>query len=155
MAALVISVGCSSKPDGIDVADTRDKPLFIMRERLSTWAKRPCPLGTLVKDLSLSELTIFIGGDAEQHTWHIPACTDPSRAWDWKPPVGNDVRKRRIGSSDYQRFRKFLDDPNVTALTSFLNAGPGIGDYEIEIHRASGVQQVSVGSLAPDHVELA
>ena len=36
----------------------------------------------------------------------------------------------------------------------FMNAGPGVGDYEIEIHRVSGIQTIGVISLSPNHFQL-
>jgi hypothetical protein len=35
-----------------------------------------------------------------------------------------------------------------------MNSGPGVGDYEIEIYRASWIQRISVVALMPEHIEL-
>jgi hypothetical protein len=47
------------------------------------------------------------------------------------------------------QLKVFLDGPEVKAIGDFLNAGPGVGDYEIEIYRASVVQRVPVFSFVP------
>jgi hypothetical protein len=44
----------------------------------------------------------------------------------------------------------FLDRPEVKAVGDFMNAGPGVGDYEIEIHRTSGMQRIHVFSFVPE-----
>jgi len=138
----------------VAAADSVGKVVFTIRERLATWAKEQCPAGTLAKDLSFSELRIFDGGDAEERTWNIAACGNPANARDWTPPSGSKLRKFRVTSAEYQRFRQFLDDPNVVRLTSFLNAGPGVGDYELAVYRVSGTQRIPVMALMPDHVDL-
>ncbi len=136
-------------------ADNAGHAVFTMRERLATWgAKERCPDGTLAKDRSYSKLAIYVGGEAEERTWVVPACTDPEHCCDWKPLAASKLRKFRIPPAEYHQFDQLLSDPNVARLTSFLNAGPGVGDYEIEIHRAAGVQRISGVSLMPDHIEL-
>jgi hypothetical protein len=35
-----------------------------------------------------------------------------------------------------------------------MNAGFGVGDYDIEIHRTSGVQKIPVVSFLPEHDSL-
>ena len=42
----------------------------------------------------------------------------------------------------------------MKSLRDFLNAGGGVGDYDIEIHRSSGVQRIPIVSLMPEHDEL-
>ena len=147
IALLAVLAVCGS-------ADTVGKPWFTVRERLENWAKGSCPAGTLGVELSYSELIVFDDGKATQVSWEVPACSYPTRAWEWTPPASSKMRRFSLPTSDIDRLRKLLDSPNVKGLTMFLNAGPGVGDYEIEIARASGVQKIPVVSLPPDHYEL-
>lgn len=135
-------------------ADNAGHAVFTMRERPATREAQRCPDGTLGSDRSYSELTIYVGGEAEERTWAVPACTDPKHCCDWKPLTASKLRKSKIPPAEYHQFEQLLSDPNVARLTDFMNAGPGVGDYEIEVRRASGVQRISVVSLMPDHTEL-
>jgi hypothetical protein len=129
-----------------------DQALFVMRERLTTWSEQPCPTGTLGRNLSYTELRVVEDGTAEVRTWRVPACTNPPR--DWTRAPGSKRRTLRISRADYDRFRELLAGPNVQRLTSFHNAGPGVGDYELQIARVSGTQRISIVSLMPEHDEL-
>jgi hypothetical protein len=42
----------------------------------------------------------------------------------------------------------------MKGIGSFMNAGPGVGDFKIAIARPAGLQNVDVLSLMPDHVQL-
>ena len=137
-----------------EVVDAADNPLFTIRERLTTWKQEQCPSGTLGKDVSYSELRVFADAQAEQHTWRAAGCTGATDSRDWKPPAGSKLRKFRLAPPEYQRLRALLDSPSVNSLSSFMNAGPGVGDYEVEIDRPSGLQRISVVALMPEHVEL-
>jgi hypothetical protein len=52
------------------------------------------------------------------------------------------------------QLKRFLDNPEVKSLVGFMNAGFGVGDYDIEIHRTSGVQKIPVVSFLPEHDSL-
>jgi hypothetical protein len=138
----------------VAVADSAGRPVFTMCERRASWVKQSCPDGTLVKDLSYSALSVLDDGTAKERTWAVAACMNPTHAWDWKPPSGSTLRTFRAEPTAYGRFTQLLDDPNLKRVTSFRNAGPGVGDYELEIAHASGTQRISVVSLLPEHVEL-
>jgi hypothetical protein len=110
--------------------------------------------GKLSVSLSLSTITFFDDGEVTQLAWTVPACSDPAKAWVWTPPAGTRVRRSKLQAGDSAVLQRFLDLPEVKALTDFMNAGPGVGDYQIEIHRASGIQKISVLSLMPEHDQL-
>jgi hypothetical protein len=129
-------------------------PLFSVRERQRKPANVTCPIGLLMVNLLYSELTVFHDGQVTQVSWVMPACSHPADAWGWTPPAGSKVRRFTLRRGYYEGLQRFLDGPKVKALRSFMNAGGGVGDYEIEIHRLSGLQTVSVVSLLPNHDEL-
>jgi len=131
-----------------------DDPLFAIRERLTTWKQQQCPSGVPAKDVSYSELRVFASEQGEERTWRVAGCSATDLR-NWKAPAaGSKLRKFRLSGSEYQRLKALLNSPNVIGLSSFMNAGPGVGDYEVEIYRASGVQRISVVALMPEHVEL-
>ena|SRR5258708_834984 len=129
-------------------------PLFRVRERQIKPGNATCPVGLLVVNLSYSELTVFSDRHVAQVSWVVPACSKPANDRGWNPPASSKVRRFTLLPADYEGLQRFLDGPEVMALTSFMNAGYGGGDYEIEIRRPSGLQTVSVVSLLPNHVEL-
>jgi hypothetical protein len=129
-------------------------PLFTVRERQRKPATVSCFDGLIEVALSYSELTVFNDGQATQVAWVVPACSNPAQAWEWTPPPGSKIRRFKLVSGEYEQLKGFLDSREVRALTSFMNAGPGVADYEIKIHRLSGVQTVPVVSLMPNHFEL-
>ena len=55
---------------------------------------------------------------------------------------------------EIEHLKAFLDRPDVKGIGSFMNAGPGVGDFKIAIARASGTQNIEVLSLMPNHVQL-
>jgi hypothetical protein len=131
-----------------------DDPLCAIRERLTTWKQQQCPAGVSRINVSYSELRVFVTEQAEERTWRVSGCSSAPDPRDWTVPAGSKLRKFRLAPSEYQRFKALLETPNVNGLSSFMNAGPGVADYEIEIYRASGVQRISVVALMPEHVEL-
>src|SRR5262245_2768914 len=137
-----------------EAADSADNPLLTIRERLTTSQRQQCPSGTLSNDVSFSELRVFAREQGEERTWRVAGCTSATDPRDWTAPSGSKLRKFRVAPPEYQRLKALLDSSSVNNLTSFMNAGPGVGDYEIEISRPSGVQRISVVALMPEHVEL-
>jgi hypothetical protein len=138
-------------------------PLLIVRERLETIGSFNCRVGLVVYGLSYSELTVFSNGQVQKVNWSVPPCSDPALAseWkvpalasEWKAPVGSKIRRFMLSQSSIKQLQSFLDRPEVRDMSDFFNAGPGVGDYDIEIHRASGVQRVPVLSLMPSNISL-
>jgi hypothetical protein len=43
---------------------------------------------------------------------------------------------------------------DVKEISSFMNAGPGVGDFKIAIARPAGIQNIDALSLLPDHDQL-
>jgi hypothetical protein len=129
-------------------------PLLTVRERLKTIDALNCHAGLVGYGLSYSELTVFNDGQVEKVNWSVPPCSDPVLAWEWKVPVGSKDRRFMLPPGAFKQLQSFLDRPEVKDLRDFLNAGPGVGDYDIEIHRVAGVQRVPVVSLMPSHYSL-
>jgi hypothetical protein len=136
---------------GVVAADT---PLLILRERLSTWSEQRCSSGMLARDVSYLELRVYVGEQGEERTWHVAGCGRAPEPRDWKPPAGSALRRFGVASADYRRLKTLLDSPSGNSVSPFMNSGPGVGDYEIEIYRASGIQRISVVALMPEHIEL-
>jgi hypothetical protein len=55
---------------------------------------------------------------------------------------------------DLEHLKTFLDRADVKGIGSFMNAGPGAGDFKIAIARPSDTQNIDVISLMPNHVQL-
>ena len=135
-------------------AFAQSNPLFVVRERLRQPTGTFCPVGRLVVGLSYSELIVSSDGQVQHAAWRVPACSDPTHAWDWAAPAGSKVRRFSLSPVVFDQLKGFLDRAEVKAVRDFLNAGPGVGDYEIEIRHASGMQRIPVVSLMPEHNEL-
>jgi len=131
------------------------QPLFVVRERVHPLlGSLECSQGRVVYSLSYSVITVFTDGEGTRTVWRVPPCSDPARAMGWTAPADSNIRNFSLSQRALDQLRKFLDRPEVERLRDFLNAGPGVGDYDIEIHRASEVQQIPVVSLMPEHDEL-
>lgn len=121
--------------------------VFTMLEHVTSWA------GAEYRS-SYSELRFLDNGEGEERTWTPGRYTGMLDAEYYRPPSWSTIRKFRLAPKDYQRFRRFLDTNAVKNIgPSNMNAGPGVGDYRIEIQRAAQVQGISVGALLPSHVE--
>lgn len=130
-------------------------PILIVRERvpLPATAVVNCE-GRLSAGFRFSTIAFFDSGEVAQLAWTVPACSDPARARVWTPPAGTRVRRSKLQAGGREALQRLLDLSRVKALTDFMNAGPGVGDYQIEIRRASGMQKLSVLSLMPEHDQL-
>ncbi len=65
-----------------------------------------------------------------------------------------EVFRTSLSVADFQRFSGYLDSDEVKGICGlYPNAGPGVGDFEIEITRHSGVQKIGVISLSPRRVQ--
>jgi len=129
-------------------------PLFVVRERLHPLLGANCPPGRIVHGFSYSVITVFADGHGTKVVWSIPACSDPATAFEWAVPADGRVQNLALSQAALAQLQTFLDRPEVKQLRDFMNAGPGIGDYDIEIHRVSEVQHIPVVSLMPEHTEL-
>jgi hypothetical protein len=134
--------------------ESMPNPLLIVRERLTTIGTLNCREGFVHHGFSYSELTVFSDGQVQKVNWSVPPCSDPASASEWKAPVGSNARRFVLPQGALEQLQSFLDRPEVRDLRDFMNAGFGVGDYDIEIHRASGVQKIPVLSLMPSHYSL-
>jgi hypothetical protein len=97
---------------------------------------------------------VFSDGQAKEVIWSVPPCSPPELASEWKAPAASKDRRFALPAGGLDQLRGFLDRPEVESLTDFMNAGPGVGDYDIEIYRPSRMQRIQVLSLMPNHYEL-
>lgn len=112
---------------------------------------------------------VFTDRTAERKAWFVPPCSSPEDAYQWTvtPRLGNprlsiwwyapgreQWRRFHVPPEQFDELQALLDRPETKKLTDFLNAGPGVGDYEIEIDRSSGTQKVLALSLMPTHYGL-
>ena len=130
-------------------------PLLVVRERVHPLiGSLNCQQGLVGYSISYSVITVFTDGKGTNVVWSVPPCSDPARADDWTAPADGKARNFALSQSALAQLRSFLDRPEVGQLRDFMNAGAGVGDYDIEIRRASGVQRIPVISLMPEHDQL-
>ena len=108
-----------------------------------------------------SKLTVFesreVVYELSEHAFCEGQVPDPpwGATWDTQPRDSNkSVFRYTLTVSDFAQFRSFLDRPDVKSTESFLNAGPGVGDFKIIIRRTSGPQETEALSLLPSHIQL-
>jgi hypothetical protein len=114
--------------------------------------------------VSISELTVLDDGTVKYRL--APGC--PSRiipadlaksheaAESWTGSQATErVYEYSLPPAKFARLKELLDRQEVThAMGSFMNAGPGVGDFEIEISRSDATQRIPILSFMPQHYEL-
>jgi hypothetical protein len=130
-------------------------PLFVVRERVQLPIDSlNCPQGRYFYGISYSVITVFTDGKGANAAWSVPPCSELARAVEWTPPADSTAQNFALSQSSLAQLQSFLNRPEVERSSDFLNAGFGVGDYDIEIHHSSGVQRITVVSLMPEHDEL-
>ena len=137
-------------------------PLLTQHERQRSAAARPNPLckpEPFEISVTYSELTVFDSGEVVYRISAVAPCVgqaaDPPWHLRWEAPGGRTaVFRDTLSALELERLKSFLDRPDVKGLDSFLNAGPGVGDFRIAIARPSGAQNIDVLSLMPNHYSL-
>jgi hypothetical protein len=80
---------------------------------------------------------------------------DPPLALRWEAPGGAAaVFRYRLSELEFEQFKALLARTDVQAIQSFMNAGPGVGDFKVAIARRDGTQNIDVVSLSPNHFQL-
>jgi hypothetical protein len=73
----------------------------------------------------------------------------------WAAPSGTPgIFRYRLSALEFEQFKALLDRADVQGIDSFMNAGPGVGDFKVAIARPNGTQNIDVVSLSPSHVQL-
>jgi hypothetical protein len=140
----------------------QDQPLFTQHERQSHTAARPNPLckpSPYETPITYSELTVFDSREVVYQISMVVPCLgqvgDPPWGLRWDAPSGSKaVFRCRLSVQEFEQLKTFLDRADVKGIGSFMNAGPGVGDFKIAIARPSGTQNIEVLSLMPNHVQL-
>jgi hypothetical protein len=138
------------------------QPLLTQQERQLHSAARPNPLckpWPYESPITYSELTVFESREVVYHVSTVVPClgqvVDPPWGLRWDTPGGTKAAFRyRLSLPDFEQLKTFLDRADVKAIDSFMNAGPGVGDFKIAITRPSGTQNIEVLSLMPNHDQL-
>jgi hypothetical protein len=139
------------------------RPLFTQHERQSRAAARPNPLcrpEPYETPITYSQVTVFDSGEVVYQISNEVHCLrqqvgDPPLALRWEAPGGTAaVFRYRLSALEFQRFKAFLDRADVQGIHSFMNAGPGVGDFKVAIARPAGTQNIDVVSLSPNHFQL-
>jgi len=138
------------------------RPLFTQQERQSHADARPNPLckpEPYETPISYSELTVFDNREIVYQISTVTPClgqvADPPLAHRWEAPNGTAaVFRSTLSAPEFEQFTIFLDRADVRAVRSFMNAGPGVGDFRVAIARSGGTQSIEVLSLSPNHVQL-
>ena len=143
-------------------AKPQDQPLLTQQERQLHSAARPNPLcktSPYETSNTYSELTVFDSRVVMYQVSTVVSClgqiVDPPWAVRWDAPGGKKaVFRYRLTVPEIEHLKSFLDRADVKGIRSFMNAGPGVGDFKIAIARPSGTQNIEVISLMPNHVQL-
>ena len=159
MLSLLLAGGASLS--GSD-AFPQARPLFTQQERQSHADVRPNPLcrpEPYETPISYSELSVFDSREIVYRISTVAPCLghvgDPPLAHRWEAPGGTAaVFRSTLSAADFEQLEIFLDRADVRALQSFMNAGPGVGDFKVAIARSGGTQSIEVLSLSPNHVQL-
>jgi len=138
------------------------RPLFTQHERQSHAAARPNPLcrpEPYETPITYSELTVFDSREIVYQISTVVPCLghvgDPPLAHRWEAPSGKAaVFRSTLSAPEFERLKVFLDRADVRHIQSFMNAGPGVGDFKIAISRPAGTQRIEVLSLSPSHFQL-
>jgi hypothetical protein len=139
------------------------RPLFTQHERQSHAAARPNPLcRPELSDSSItySEVTVFDSREVVYRTSTEVPCLgqqppDPPLSLRWEARSGTPaVFRYRLSAMEFEQFKALLDRADVQGIDSFMNAGPGVGDFKVAIARPNGTQNIDVVSLSPNHVQL-
>lgn len=144
------------------VAAPQDRPLFAQQERDVDRAPHPNPLckqAPYERVTNYSELTVFDSREVVYRTSREARCDgeagDPAWMLRWEAPSGIASSFRyTLSVPEFERFKLFLDRSDVKGVESFMNAGPGVGDFKITIARPSGSRNIDVVSLMPNHYSL-
>jgi hypothetical protein len=138
------------------------RPLFTQHERQHVAARpnarcRPEPYET---PITYSEVTVFDSREVVYRTSTEVPCLgqqvgEPPLALRWEVPNGTAaVFRYRLSALEFEQFKAFLDRADVQGIHSFMNAGPGVGDFKVAITRPTGTQNIEVVSLSPNHFQL-
>jgi hypothetical protein len=138
------------------------RPLFQQHERQSQAAARRNPLckpEPYDTPITYAETTVLDSREIVYRVSSVVPCLgqvgDPPFARRWEGPSGTaSVFRHTLSALEFERFKVFLDRADVQGIHSFMNAGPGVGDFKIAIARPAGMQNLEVLSLNPDHFQL-
>jgi len=138
------------------------RPLFTQHERQSQAAARSNPLcrpEPYEIPITYSEVTVFDSREVVYQISTVVPCLgqvgDPPFARRWEAPGGTAaVFRDRLSGPEFEQLKIFLDRADVQGIHSFMNAGPGVGDFKIAIARPAGTQNIEVLSLSPSHFQL-
>ena len=137
-------------------------PVLTQYERQLRAASRPnprCKPTPYETPITYSQLTVFDSREVAYQISTMSPClgqvAEPPWGLRWEAPNGTmAIFRYRLSVQEFERLKAFLDRADVKGINSFLNAGPGVGDFKIAIARPSGTQNVDVLSLMPEHMEL-
>jgi len=139
------------------------RPLFTQHERQSHAAARPnarCRPEPYETPITYSEVTVFDSREVVFRTSTEVPCLgqqvgDPPLARRWEARNGTAaVFRYTLSALEFEQFKAFLDRADVRGIHSFMNAGPGVGDFKVAITRPAGTQTIEVVSLSPNHFQL-
>ena len=143
-------------------AFAQGRPLFTQHERQSHAAARPnrlCNPEPYETPITYSEVTVFDSREVVYRISTVSPCLgqvgDPPFARRWEGPSGTtSVFRHKLSAPEFDPFKTFLERADVQGIQSFMNAGPGVGDFKIAIARPDRPQNIEVVSLSPDHFQL-
>ena len=89
----------------------------------------------------IPKLTVFDSREIVYRISTVAPCLgqvgDPPFALRWEAPSGTAaVFRSTLSAPEFEQFKIFLDRADVRAIQSFMNAGPGVGDFRVAIARS-------------------
>lgn len=143
-------------------ASSQGRPLFTQRERQSHAPARPNPLckpEAYETPITYSDISVFDSREVVFRISTVAPCLgqagDPPFRRRWEGPSGTaNVFRHTLSVPEFEQLKIFLERADVQGIHSFMNAGPGVGDFKIAIARPAGMQNIDVLSLSPEHVQL-
>ncbi len=127
------------------------RTLFRVRERRAKSAVAISGGTTAPASDLISLLTIFEDGKIEYR--YATDCFDRSH-WSCPSSGSGKVLHDELSPSKLSELQGLLDRQDVKHISDFMNAAPIFDDYDLEIARPDGVQNIQVLAFMPDHVEL-
>src|SRR5712692_4803028 len=117
----------------------QDQSLLTQQERQSHSAARPNPLckpSPYETPITYSELTVFDSREVVYQISTVVPClgqvVDPPWGFRWDAPDGTKaVFRYRLSLLEFEQLKTFLDRADIKGIDSFMNAGPGVGDFKI------------------------
>jgi len=107
--------------------------------------------GNMPPPVFTSLLAVLEDGKVEYQS--VPDCFDRLR-WSCPPSASEKAFHFELTPPQISELKTLLERQEVKQASDFMNAAPIFDDYDIEIRRPEGVQEIRILAFMPSHVEL-